>query len=31
MKESFRLDYVWAGFCILGAVFFIFRQRLAGI
>jgi len=30
MKEQLRQDYVWAGLCILGAVFFIFRQRLFG-
>ncbi len=28
MKESMRLDYLWAALCILGAVFFIFRERL---
>lgn len=27
MKEPFRWDFVWAGLCILGAVFFIFRSR----
>jgi len=25
MKESIRLDYLWAGLCLMGAVFFIFR------
>ena len=30
MKEPIRLDYVWAGLCILGAVFFVFRARLFG-
>jgi uncharacterized protein (DUF486 family) len=30
MKEPVRLDYLWAGLCILGAVFFVFRQRLFG-
>jgi uncharacterized protein len=30
MKEHFRLDYLWAGLCILGAVFFIFRPKLFG-
>jgi uncharacterized protein (DUF486 family) len=30
MREKIRLDYLWAGLCILGAVFFIFRQRLFG-
>ena len=27
LKEPMRLDYVWAGLCILGAVYFIFRGR----
>ncbi len=30
MKENIRLDYLWAGLCILGAVFFLFRQKLFG-
>jgi hypothetical protein len=30
MKEPLRWDYLWAGLCILGAVFFIFRERLFG-
>lgn len=30
MKEELRLDYVWAGLCILGAVFFIFREKMFG-
>ncbi|PIP42991.1 MAG: hypothetical protein COX17_09515 [Deltaproteobacteria bacterium CG23_combo_of_CG06-09_8_20_14_all_60_8] len=30
MQEELRLDYVWAGMCMLGAVFFIFRQQLVG-
>jgi len=30
MKEHVRLDYLWAGLCILGAVFFVFRQKLFG-
>lgn len=25
LKEPFKLDYVWAGFCMVGAVYFIFR------
>src|SRR5262245_60114988 len=25
MKEELRLDYLWAGLCILGAVYFVFR------
>lgn len=26
MKQPFKLDYVYAGLCILGAVYFIFRH-----
>lgn len=25
MNQPFKLDYLWAGLCILGAVYFIFR------
>lgn len=28
LKEPLKLDYLWAGLCILGAVFFIFRDKL---
>ena len=28
LKEPLKLDYLWAGLCILGAVFFIFRAKL---
>ncbi|MDQ1362434.1 MAG: uncharacterized protein QG652_294 [Pseudomonadota bacterium] len=28
MKEKLTLDYLWAGLCILGAVFFLFRPKL---
>lgn len=31
MKEPLKLDYLWAGLCILGAVFFIFRSKLGGV
>ncbi len=30
MKERLTMDYLWAGLCILGAVFFLFRSRLMG-
>ncbi|HQG48999.1 MAG TPA: DMT family protein [Sedimentisphaerales bacterium] len=30
MKEPLRWDYLWAGLCVLGAVFFIFREKLFG-
>lgn len=26
MKEPLKLDYLWAGLCILGAVYFMFRN-----
>jgi uncharacterized protein (DUF486 family) len=26
MNEPFKLDYVWAGLCLVGAVYFIFRS-----
>jgi uncharacterized protein (DUF486 family) len=26
MKQPFRLDYLWAGLCLLGAVYFMFRS-----
>lgn len=29
LKEPLKLDYLWAGFCLLGAVYFIFRSKLA--
>lgn len=28
LKEPLKLDYLWAGLCILGAVFFMFREKL---
>jgi uncharacterized protein (DUF486 family) len=28
LKEKITLDYLWAGLCLMGAVFFIFRSRL---
>ncbi|MEH6490917.1 DMT family protein [Halopseudomonas sp.] len=27
MKEPLKLDYLWAGLCILGAAYFIFRSK----
>ena len=26
MKEPFKLDYIWAALCMVGAVYFMFRQ-----
>ncbi|MFC3146181.1 DMT family protein [Piscinibacterium candidicorallinum] len=28
MKEPFKLDYVWAALCMVGAVYFMFRSSL---
>jgi uncharacterized protein (DUF486 family) len=27
LRERVRLDYLWAGLCLMGAVYFIFRGR----
>ncbi len=27
MKEPLRLDYLWAGLCLCGAVYFVFRSQ----
>jgi uncharacterized protein len=27
MRQPFRMDFVWAGLCILAAVFFMFRSH----
>lgn len=27
MKQPLKLDYLWAGLCILGAVYFVFRGQ----
>ncbi|MFP5390561.1 MAG: DMT family protein [Gammaproteobacteria bacterium] len=26
MNQPFKLDYIWAGLCLVGAVYFIFRS-----
>lgn len=28
LREPLKLDYLWAGLCLVGAAFFIFRDRL---
>lgn len=28
LKEPLKADYLWAGLCLLGAVFFMFRDKL---
>ena len=27
MKQPFKLDYLWAGLCLVGAVYFAFRSK----
>jgi len=29
MRQPLRLDFLWAGLCLLGAVYFIFRSKPA--
>ena len=29
LREPMKIDYLWAGLCLLGAVFFIFRGKFA--
>jgi LPXTG-motif cell wall-anchored protein len=31
MNEKLTLDYLWAGLCLLGAAFFIFRRSLFAV
>jgi len=31
LKEKPSIDYLWAGLCLLGAVFFLFRTKIPGI
>ncbi|KPK35507.1 MAG: hypothetical protein AMJ66_01070 [Betaproteobacteria bacterium SG8_40] len=31
LREPLKLDYLWAGLCILGAVYFIFRSKWGGV
>jgi len=28
LKEKIDTDYIWAGICLLGAVFFMFRKKI---
>lgn len=27
LKETLKLDYLWAGLCLIGAVYFVFRSK----
>ena len=29
LKEPLKLDYLWAGLCLVGAAYFMFRSRMA--
>ena len=31
LREPLKLDYLWAGVCMLGAAYFMFRSKLHGI
>ena len=31
LREPLKLDYLWAALCMIGAVYFMFRGRLAGV
>jgi hypothetical protein len=31
LREPLKLDYLWAALCILGAVYFVFRSKFAGV
>ena len=28
LKEPLKLDYLWAGICLLGAIYFMFRSKV---
>lgn len=28
LREPLKIDYLWAGLCLMGAVYFIFRSKL---
>lgn len=30
LKEPLKLDYLWAGLCLCGAVYFVFRSGFSG-
>ncbi len=30
LREPIKLDYLWAGLCLCGAVYFVFRSGLSG-
>ena len=30
LREPIKLDYLWAGLCMVGAVYFMFRDKLGG-
>jgi uncharacterized protein (DUF486 family) len=31
MKQELRLDFLWAGLCIMGAVYFVFRGHVSPV
>ena len=30
LKEKLSMDYLWAGLCLMGAVFFLFKGKIMG-
>jgi uncharacterized protein (DUF486 family) len=30
LKEPFKQDYIWAGICLIAAVYFMFRHKITG-
>ena len=30
MRQPLKLDYLWAGLCLVGAVYFVFREGVPG-
>jgi len=30
LKEKLSMDYLWAGLCLMGAVFFLFKRKIMG-
>ena len=30
LKAPFRTDFIWVGLCLLGAVFFMFKNKILG-
>ena len=31
LREPLKLDYLWAGLCLVGAVYFMFKDKIHGL